>query len=601
MNTSKRLFAAATAVLAGLLAGMSVVHAGNCRTPAKAAADLWDRYDQVAKAVGCAVGTAGAAVATGGVSLPASAAIYAGCLGKSEAADRATKGMIAAWNRMNRNGWGTIGPRKMVLGASYEGTIRGPGSRMYITPAPVGAFMLDLSLGKRDERRNKGRTEVTVCRFAPPGDDGLVDGEKLWSFTIDRGRGNQGRTWHRRLTGVRGYIVTVALQGKSAVKAMKYRVSAKESAPDHTVVIDGGAAAGRTGYRLVAGRFVQPVDGRVAGRRVSIDSNDTARGRRAEGSVSSGADGFRVYGDVRSVSLDNPAAARVYVDGRTRAVDTAGRDRGGNTRDKAGGNRNASAGGQGGNGTVGKLAGNPGLDSGVELPNGVVNKGSGAGNGGGADPDAFAGRWSTDFGELRLHRAGPFVVGDYADKGVMVGRVSAGCAAGVFTNGGRNGIFRFTRAGDGRFRGQWAWHGKDLQGNWTGRRTGDAPARLRNFTRDGGTTHTQSLGRDVFDGRYTSDYGPVGLYARDLFVVGDYGDKGILAGMWDGSGFVGRFTNGARTGWFDFRFLSKNGDFRSGRWGWVGDDGGGDWSLRRRRDGVDPAALTLAESVGCPR
>lgn len=191
---------------------------------------------------------------------------------------------------------------------------------------------------------------------------------------------------------------------------------------------------------------------------------------------------------------------------------------------------------------------------------------------------AFSGTWETNFGELRLHEVEGYLIGDYRDRGVILAKVSGDCAAGVFTNGERNGRLRFNKRGS-RFDGEWAWHGEALKDGWTGRRTGAAPRQLENFSRTGETTQRIDNERTVYDGRYNSNFGSVTLLSRDLFLIGDYADRGIVAGMWAGNRFVGAFTNGGRTGWFEFPALSKPGDFRPGAWGWANGDREGDWVL----------------------
>jgi len=87
----------------------------------------------------------------------------------------------------------------------------------------------------------------------------------------------------------------------------------------------------------------------------------------------------------------------------------------------------------------------------------------------GAASGDFGGVWDTDFGELRLHQIGDYVIGDYADNGVMVGKASGRCVAGVLHHGERNGLFRFDASGgSGQFEGQWAGYGDDLGGTWSG-------------------------------------------------------------------------------------------------------------------------------------
>lgn len=217
----------------------------------------------------------------------------------------------------------------------------------------------------------------------------------------------------------------------------------------------------------------------------------------------------------------------------------------------------------------------------------------GAGQTGGDLAARMAGRWDTQHGELRLKQVGDFVVGDYADRGVLLGRAKGSCVAGIFTNGARNGVFRFSMTGDDRFEGQWAWHGQRPNMSWNGQRVGPAPDAFRNFTRGDRSIRSMANQREVFDGIYDSNHGRVALWARDLVLIGDYADKGMLVGMWDGNSFVGRFTNGGRTGWFDLAFLSKTGSFRDGQWGWVDSGQGGDWNLTEVHDAAGPADLAI--------
>lgn len=218
---------------------------------------------------------------------------------------------------------------------------------------------------------------------------------------------------------------------------------------------------------------------------------------------------------------------------------------------------------------------------------------------------SFSGVWDTNFGQLRLHevemnRSGAkYLIGDYADRGIILGRVSGSCVAGVFTNGERNGILRFEASESDRFQGQWAWQGEELGGAWEGERTSSSVDQLQNFTRDTSGTPVIDNDRTVYDGAYESRYGTIELRSRDLFLIGDYADKGVIAGMWDGDSFVGQFTNGERTGWFDFSFFSADGSFRSGSWGWIGDDEGSDWSLDRVGT-PGPLPTNMVADVQCP-
>lgn len=354
---------------------------------------------------------------------------------------------------------------------------------------------------------------------------------------------------------------------------------------DHVVIIDSRNVPGETGYVLESTGRVEQVEGELHGWQASIDPGDTVRGGQASGHVSTGVDAFRVYGPIEAIRLDNADAARVYIDGEERLLQAA--ELGSSLGEAlSSGLPSQDSGSEAGNETV--------VGSGA-----VVGIGSGVAEASDTSPSAFAGTWSTTFDELRLHRVGRFLIGDYADSGIILARVRDQCAAGIFTNGGRNGRFRFELTEADRFEGEWNWHGEPLSKSWRGKRTGPPPERLRNFARGTGSTRTLDNDRDVYDGRYDSNHGELSILSRDLFLIGKYADRGILAGMWDGTSFVGRFTNNDRTGWFDFAFYSKNGTFREGQWGWLEESGGGQWRLERVGTNSRPEPADIAPDIAC--
>lgn len=215
------------------------------------------------------------------------------------------------------------------------------------------------------------------------------------------------------------------------------------------------------------------------------------------------------------------------------------------------------------------------------------------------DPAAkYTGKWDTNFGQLKLYQVKDYVIGDYADNGVMLGNLSGKCLSGVFTNGDQTGIFRFHLTGDNKFKGQWAWHGEKLSGKWKGTRTAETVSSFQNFDRDGKSIQKSENQRKVYDGIYQSEYGKLELISRDRFLIGDYGSKGIIAGMWTDNGFEGVFTNKDRAGWFDWEFFSKSGNFREGSWGWIGEGRQGNWSM----NGVNsktPRLENMTHPVSC--
>lgn len=228
-----------------------------------------------------------------------------------------------------------------------------------------------------------------------------------------------------------------------------------------------------------------------------------------------------------------------------------------------------------------------------------LNRNPGAAPKGGLRAD-FGGVWKSSHGELRLHQTNGYLIGDYADRGIIVGRVEDRCAAGVFTNGDRSGVFRFNRAGNTpSFRGKWAWHGKPLNSAWNGRRkSARGPGRLSNFDPAGASPRIGHSGSSQLDGRYESNFGGVDFIVRDRLLIGDYGRKQVLAGIASGNAFIGRFTNGRRAGWFKFAF-DANGSFQAGKWGWGNGGAEGQWRLTKKSS-HPPAVDNLTKAVSCP-
>ena len=312
-SVHNRLARPVVAVTAAAALGLpAIAQANACSTAAQVGADLWKEYDDVAKKVGCTGVTAGAVVGTAGVGLLASQQIYSTCLTVANEADQASRNMIASWNDMVDNNWAHIGPRSLPLGQSQQGTVTSRGTRMYITPEPVtGALELTL-----DKVKFKGKTTVSVCSFGPGADptDRNVDSTEIWSFTIEPGPQNIGKTWSRTFPDAFGNIVAVTFKGKSLAKSMRYELLA-DTQPVNAVVIDGSVSGGGTGYTIEGAGQIKQVARKIGGKEVTIQANDNVSGNRAEGYVGQGRDGFLVAGEVPRITLEKPANAAILVNG----------------------------------------------------------------------------------------------------------------------------------------------------------------------------------------------------------------------------------------------------------------------------------------------
>lgn len=241
-----------------------------------------------------------------------------------------------------------------------------------------------------------------------------------------------------------------------------------------------------------------------------------------------------------------------------------------------------------------------GIRAAAEAVGGRVGEQPPAGGQAGTERTAFGGRWKSSRGQLRLHQFDSYVVGSW-EKGVILGKVSGDCVAGIFTEEQTNGKFRFRKDGEDSFQGRWGRRpGHLATATWSGTRVSEgSPSEYAGFTRDGSTTSRMEDDRTVYDGEYETPRGSVKLLGRDGFLVGDFDDVGVLVGMWDGGSFVGRFTRWRQTGWFDFRFSPERGAFQRGTWGWVGDSsGGGEWTLNRTARGT-PQLDNMLSHISC--
>ncbi len=205
-----------------------------------------------------------------------------------------------------------------------------------------------------------------------------------------------------------------------------------------------------------------------------------------------------------------------------------------------------------------------------------------------------SGIWSTDHGQLRLHSFGDYVIGDYADRGIIVGAHYAvnrtSRIHGVFTNGPRAGVFDFRMTAT-RFVGDWHFVDGSGRGEWSGSLASPGmPDAMHNFTRSGQPSMITRNTRSELDGRFASPFGTIDLIHRDLMMAGSYSDVGVIAAQWVGNAYEGVFTNTDRVGWVRWPFSSRlmdpiEQDRQRSQWGWYGQGTSGSWPLTRTTRG----------------
>ena len=83
--------------------------------------------------------------------------------------------------------------------------------------------------------------------------------------------------------------------------------------PAHYIVFDGLADGRSSDYTIQANGNIEMVDGTLGGVSVTKDSDAPARGSSHSGTVWRGADGYRIYGGIKSLSIGNPDNVELHV------------------------------------------------------------------------------------------------------------------------------------------------------------------------------------------------------------------------------------------------------------------------------------------------
>lgn len=164
-------------------------------------------------------------------------------------------------------------------------------------------------------------------------------------------------------------------------------------------------------------------------------------------------------------------------------------------------------------------------------------------------PINFKGTWNSSFGKLNLEQYiignDRFVVGDYADTGILIGRAKNDCVSGIFTNEGHDsyGYFRFEMNGNGEFDGVWKWASGGSLKNWDGDRIGYDAEKMENFweTQD----FAVKTGQGVHSQSGTWALNNMGYRTMNAMVasniwLGDFENGGVVAALSnDGKNYFG--------------------------------------------------------------
>ncbi|REA03832.1 hypothetical protein DEQ92_12055 [Haloferax sp. Atlit-6N] len=82
--------------------------------------------------------------------------------------------------------------------------------------------------------------------------------------------------------------------------------------PKHYVVLEG-LGAGKSDYTIQATGDIEKVGGRLGGLPVTTGPADQVSGSTADGTVWGKSDGYRIYGGIKSISLENPDHVQVHM------------------------------------------------------------------------------------------------------------------------------------------------------------------------------------------------------------------------------------------------------------------------------------------------
>jgi hypothetical protein len=117
------------------------------------------------------------------------------------------------------NGPFTIGPRDLMVGTSQNGDIVNPAVRTFLTPSLLDKDSLTVEVNKTDGR---GGALIRICK--------IDENKKFTSLkTIAFEEGNNTGTKRETVTGVKGHIVQVFIDGNGGVgKTFKYTLKTSQ-------------------------------------------------------------------------------------------------------------------------------------------------------------------------------------------------------------------------------------------------------------------------------------------------------------------------------------------------------------------------------------
>lgn len=204
MRMTKTTLALIAVAIGGLaLARAGVANAGEpCRASRGDARKLWEKYAELAVKYGCAKGEA----RLGGQL----SEVRKRCDGDPQIAALLAAGLARAHQK---NGISLSNPRRLGF-AAQTGELKSTLGRTWVAPEPYELDEVSVELEKLD---GGSKASVEVCAHTADGRSRV-----LWDIALDPGKSNEGRSFRRKLSGVKGAILSVTVDAKSVAKKLEY-------------------------------------------------------------------------------------------------------------------------------------------------------------------------------------------------------------------------------------------------------------------------------------------------------------------------------------------------------------------------------------------
>jgi hypothetical protein len=197
MNTSSWFKVAAFAAVLGSTAIAPEAQANNCGSAATIAVKLYEKWGAKLKEFKCPV--------------------TKDCLDDAGKKERIFREMIAFWNENAGNSWAKIGPRRLEPNQKLEGTIQLAGERLFMTPGPTDADVIEVTINKED---GKAAAVATLSTLDENGR--CATGDRAVFDDADKPQERK-----LKIKNARGKIVVLKIDAGNLTKKFEYRLRAR--------------------------------------------------------------------------------------------------------------------------------------------------------------------------------------------------------------------------------------------------------------------------------------------------------------------------------------------------------------------------------------